>query len=337
MKRGAKASPSVTIKDVARAAGVSIATVSRSLNSPAIVERATRDRVQSVVRSMGYVPHGAAQSLIKRRTNTVAVVLPDIAGDFFSELIHGIDGAARQAGYHVLVSSAHNDAREVDDLLRTLNGRVDGMIAMAPDAASLDSFAQRPSRMPVVLLRGPFRGWTGSALGADNYGGACALMRHLLLSGHRRIAFLSGPTGNYDAEERLRAYRDEMRAAKLTKYASVIAGDFGEDSGCVCADQIIAESPRATALFCANDAMALGALSRLQECGIKIPADIALAGYDDVRLARFTTPALTTVRVPIAELGRRALTLVLDEIRTPNTEPVHLTLPTELIIRNSSR
>jgi len=294
-----------TIKDVARAAGVSVASVSRALNGHESVTDATRQRILAAAGQLRYVPHAAARSLITRRTDTIGVLLPDLHGEFFSELIRGIDAGARASGRHLLISSSHGSEAEAAQALRMLQGRVDGLIVMSPHAGADVLGANLPAALPTVLLNTRVASGTYPAFSIDNYGGAAAMMKHLFASGRRRIAFISGPDNNFDADERLRGYRDAI-AARKGAIEIVLRGDFSESSGYRAGIAICEGDEKPDAIFAANDMMALGCLFALTERGVGVPGDIALAGFDDIPIARFVTPPLTTVRVRIADLGRRA-------------------------------
>ncbi len=329
---------SVTIKDVARHARVSVATVSRVLNEKGPVLENTRARIQSTIEKLGYVPHGTARSLITRRTNTLGVILPDIYGEFFSELIRGIDGAVRKAGYHLLVTSSHGDRGEAGAVFRAMRGRVDGLVILSPDMSVPAVRASIPDTLPVVLLDSPAEG-SGpfDLINIDNSHGAAQMVRHLHALGHKRIAFVRGPQPNVDAAERLRGYREALRDLGLPAADELeFPGNFREDGG-FRAGQRIAEMTRPpTAIFASNDAMAIGCLAALREKGRSVPGDFALAGFDDIPIARFTAPPLTSVRVSIAELGAAAADRVLHGVRHGrNHKRLHLTLPTTLVVRES--
>ena len=325
-----------TIKDVARAAGVSVASVSRALNGHDSVTDATRQRILKVAGEMRYVPHAGARSLITRRTDTVGVLLPDLHGEFFSELIRGIDTAARARGRHLLISSSHGSASEAAQALRTLQGRVDGLLVMSPHADTRMLSANLPASLPTVLMNTRIASGSYVALSVDNYGGATAMMRHLQDGGYRRIAFIGGPPQNFDADERLRGYRDAL--ARQHARETVLAGDFTEASGYRAGLEILARDERPDAIFAANDMMALGCLFALGEHGLSVPGDIALAGFDDVPIARFATPPLTTVRVRIADLGRRAFERLAALIDRDDEVPRDTErLDCELVVRQSTR
>jgi LacI family transcriptional regulator len=309
----------VTIKDVALRARVSIASVSRALHGTGVVTEKTRLRVERAARQLRYTPHGVARSLITRRTNTIGVLLPDIYGEYFSELIRGIDRAARLRGLHLLVSSSHGDAEEASLALRSMSGRVDGVLVMSPHVD-----AQTPgdaARMPAFMI--------------DDYGGAKAMVEHLRGLGYSHIAHIAGPAGNYESAERLRGFRAALGPIRAAK-ALVLPGAFTEESGYLAGRQLALATQRPDAVFAANDVMAIGCLFALTEAGIRVPQDIALAGFDDIPIARFVTPPLTTVRAQTTELGRQSLEELARAIEAPDSiKGMKHTLGTQLVIRAS--
>lgn len=326
-------SRAVTIHDVAARAGVSVATVSRVINRKALVREETSRRVLAVAQSMKYVPNVVARSLSIRRSHTIGVVLPDVHGDFFSEVIRGIDGAARRASYHILVSGSHSDRDEMLEVLDAMHGRVDALIVMAPDVSVATLNQALPADLPLVLLNSSAA--DRDTLTVDNYGGAAAMMAHLHSLGHRRIAFIKGPPGNVDARERLRGYRTFTRRDATTQVRE-LEGDFTERSGYEAMRSVLGRGPMPQAIFAANDSMAVGALSALAEAGLQVPGDVAVAGFDDIPIARFVTPPLTTIRVNIEELGRRAFASVFAAIEQPvRRQALRERLSATLIVRKS--
>jgi len=325
----------VTIRDVARESGVSVATVSRALNEIECVTDGTRARVRAAAERLGYAPHGGARSLITRRTGTVGVLLPDLYGEFFSELIRGIDFAAQKHGFHILVASSHSDAREIAAAVGNMRGRVDGFVVMSPDVAARAALTALARSFPATIVGagseiGPF-----STLSVSNTDGAAAMMRHLLSLGHRRIAFIRGPGGNRDAGERLRAARAVAREYPDCALQE-LPGDFRQESGYRAVALLLGDPTLPDAIFAANDAMAIGALSALHEAGWGVPADVAVVGFDDTPVARFLAPSLTTVRVPIAELGETATLRLIDALQGgPALVEHHEVFPTSLVIRAS--
>lgn len=328
----------VTIKDVAREAGVSVASVSRALNGTGGVTADTEQRIREVAARLRYVPHGAARSLITRRTHTIGTLLPDMYGEFFSELIRGIDLAARARGLHLLVSSAHDGVEEAAAALRTMRGRVDGMIILSPRADAAFLHANLPDTLPTVLLNSPVQEPSYSVLNIDNRGGAHAMVRHLAVEGgYRDIAFIAGPQHNFDARERERGYREAMAEFAPEATLRVLPGDFTEESGYRAGQQLAALSPRPRAVFAGNDMMAIGCLLALQEAGLNVPGDVAVTGFDDIPIARYVSPTLTTVRVRIVDLGRSALERLAalldasDQATAASTD----TLGCDIVVRDS--
>lgn len=326
-----------TIKDVAREAGVSIATVSRVLNDVGPVGEDTRKHVQLVARRLKYVPSAIGRSLSTKRTDAIGLLLPDLFGEFFSEVLRGSDLIAQQSHYHLVVSSSHNNRDEICAALAMMRGRVDGLLIMSPhiDAQTLNE--NLPQSLPVVLLNCYVETNGFDALNIDNFGGARAMVEHLLRHGHERIAIVKGIEENFDATERLRGYRAAMKdggGVMDEKYE--IAGNFTEAAGYDAVKQILSLNPRPTAVFCCNDTMAIGALSALRDEGVHVPAEIALAGFDDIPIASYLSPALTSVRVGIHNLGVQAVETLLDAIRHKNTHTKRqMLLPTSLTLRES--
>ena len=327
-----------TIRDVAREARVSVATVSRALNDSGPVRDDTRRRVRDAADNLRFTPHGAARSLITSRTNTLGVLLPDLYGEFFSEIIRGIDRGAQRAGYQLLLSSARNAHDEVHGAFRAMYGRVDGLVLMAPDVELAERFAEHRDGTPIVFINSPVASEDAHVITIDNHGGAYQMVKHLARKGHRRIAIIRGAETNHDATERLRGYRDALEDSDLARDPRLeVHGDFSEAAGYRAGRAALRLHPRPTAIFAANDAMAIGALSALREEGVAVPGDIAVAGFDDIPIARYVSPPLSSVHVPIAQLGERAMDLLLGAIAgTANGAARRVVLPTTLVIRKSS-
>lgn len=307
--------PSVTIKDVARHANVSVATVSRALNGHENVAEAVRTRVLAVAKELRYSPHHAARSLSSRRTNTIGVVLPDLYGEFFSELMRGIDQVARDQGLHLLVSSYHGKPEEQGEALRAMRGRVDGLLLMSPYAIGASQLADELTpAQPAVLINSRLPELEAPALTVDNVSGAAEMVRHLAGSGRRRIAFIAGPEDNFDARDRALGYRQALAGALPGAEPWIVQGDFSEASGHAAARQLLAAKARPDAVFAANDMMALGCLFGCLQAGVRVPDEIAIAGFDDIPLARYAHPPLTTMRVDIAGIGAQAMRMLLQRL-----------------------
>ncbi|MDO1529246.1 LacI family DNA-binding transcriptional regulator [Fulvimonas sp. R45] len=326
----------MTIKDVAREAKVSVASVSRALNGAGGVTTATEKRIREAAARLRYVPHGAARSLITRRTHTIGALLPDLHGEFFSELIRGIDQKARAHGLHLLVSSAHDGVDDAAAALRAMQGRVDGILILSSRVDEAFLKANLPQDLPAVLLNSPLEDGTHAVLNIDNFAGTYAMVRHLLGVGHERIAFVTGPKDNFDAQQREQGFRAAMAEFMPNASPRIVAGDFTERSGLRAGRELLAAKSRPQAVFAANDMMAVGCLQAFREAGLDVPGDIALAGFDDIPIARYVAPPLSTVRVRIADLGRNAMELLADLIERPgpSAASVH-TLGCDIVVRDS--
>lgn len=328
-----------TIRDVARAANVSVATVSRALNKGETVADATRHRVLHFAGTLDYVPHSGARSLATRRTDTIGVLLPDLHGAFFSELIRGLDLGARAHRLHLLLSHSHGDPAEAAAMLRAMRSRVDAMVVMSPYADTDMLSGAANGGVPMVLLSSGAAAGKHPTFSIDNHAGALAVTNHLLDAGHRRIAFIAGPRNNIDAAERLRGYHAALAGNGDAATPLVVQGDFGEASGLAAGRRLIADGVP-DAIFAANDIMAIGCLQAMAEAGLDVPGDVALAGFDDIPVSRFLAPSLTTVAVPIAAIGREALecciALLAGRSAGRSREDAHRIFKPALVVRNST-
>jgi LacI family transcriptional regulator len=324
-----------TIRDVARAASVSVASASRALNGHASVTPETRAKVVEAARQLDYVPHLGARSLSTRRSNTIGVVLPDLFGEFFSEIIRGIDKAAHRRGLQLLLSNMHGSALETASALRAMRGRVDGLLVMSSQLDAEFLARNLPKGLPAVVMNGRIEGANHAAIVIDNQTGAHAAVAHLVAQGCRNIAHLAGPAGNGDAEERAQGFRKAMHEMLGIGDPMVLDGDFSEEAGIAAGRQLTAD---VDGVFSANDMMAIGCIAALTEAGRNVPDDVAVVGFDDVPIARYVTPALSTMRVHIAELGERALERLVQtlEADAETNFGVELLVP-ELVVRASSR
>jgi LacI family transcriptional regulator, galactose operon repressor len=324
----------MTIVDVAREARVSVASVSRVINGHTNVTAETKQRIIEVVERLQYVPHTTARSLITKRTHVIGVLLPDLYGGFFSELIRGIDAAARELHLHLLLSSSHGDVAEMAAAIRAMRGRLEGLLVLAPqlDSAGLGAL---DAEVPTVFMNSRVDDGVSSSLAIDSYGGARAMMQHLVARGHETIAHVTGPIDNFDSHERERGYHDELATSLPAARPLVVRGDFTETSGYLAGQALGAQATRPDAVFAANDVMAIGCLAAFDALDLTVPGDIAVAGFDDIPLAAFVRPTLTTMRVPIVELGHGAVIQLAAVIADPESTAVTTTLQPELVVRES--
>jgi len=243
-------------------------------------------------------------------------LLPDLFGEFFSEVIRGADETAQRNGYHLLVSSSHTSRPEIAAALKTMRGRVDALVIMSPHLDAQTINANLPHNHPVLLLNCQVDDLSYNAINIDNHGGAYQMVSHLIGHGHRRIAIITGTPGNLDAEQRLKGYHDAMVNAGLPVDPSLtIVGDFSEAGGYRVVKKLLDLDPRPTAVFISNDAMAIGAMSALRGAGVSIPSELAVAGFDDIPVCEFLTPRLSTVHVGVHGLGVQAIEMVLGSVR----------------------
>jgi LacI family transcriptional regulator len=326
-----------TIKDVAREAGVSVATVSRVFNNSTLVVDGTRTKVVHIANQLRYSPDPIARSLSRNRTDAVGLLLPDLHGEFFSEVIRGVDQVVQANKKHLLVSSSHNERDEIEAALRMMHGRVDGIIIMSPGIDAETLLQNVSKNLPVVLLNCYVQDSQFDTINIDNDGGAYQSVQHLISHNHTRIAIIKGTENNYDSSLRLKGYRQALLDNNIPlRPAYELNGDFTEAAGAVAAKAIVAMQERPTAVFAANDAMAIGAIGALRELGIRIPDDIAIAGFDDIPIAHSIMPGLTSVHTSISELGMLAMNRLMMAIEKKEEHQRQQTIiRTTLVIRES--
>lgn len=328
-----------TIHDVAREAEVSIATVSRVLNSSNKVSEANTVKVRNAVEKLNYSAHVAARSLKIKRTDTIGVILPEMYGEFFSEFIKGADLAARELGLHLLISSSHDNTEDVASVLASMRGRVDGFVIMS-SLINVDALEKHiPENVPTVIVNGDRKNKRYSSVNLDNYSAAFKMTEHLIEEGYQRITLISGPANNHDAEQRKLGYASAMQEKIPNCQLDIVEGNFSETSGYESGIQILSRAAVPEAVFCSNDAMAIGCLCAFEEHGISVPQDIALAGFDDIRFALYMKPSLSTVSVPIAEMASKSIEILVMKLQDKeniNDSEEHVYSPS-IIIRHSSR
>ncbi|PIQ60915.1 MAG: LacI family transcriptional regulator [Bacteroidetes bacterium CG12_big_fil_rev_8_21_14_0_65_60_17] len=328
----------VTIRDVARIAKVSISTVSRVLNDKCNVSEDKRVRVERAARDLGYIPNPAAQSLHSSRTGSLGVLLPFVSGEFYAEFLNGVDKTAQNGDWLLMISTSHNSEDELRAALKGMYRRVDGLLIMAPNITAESVLMQPHDDIPVVFVNTRCEDEAISLITFDNHGGMREMTRHLIATGHTRIGFIRGPVLAFDAAERERGYRDAHREAGLTVNEELIVpGKYSQQSGHDGAVRLLGMDPRPTAIMASNDDSAIGALSAIREAGLDVPSDVALTGFDDVPSARFTVPPLSTVHVPVRELGARSIEVLMECIKTGQISRLpHQTMDVELRIRKST-
>lgn len=330
---------SSTIFDVAKRANVSIGTVSRVLNNRDRVRRETRERVLTAIRELDYHSNALAQGLASQQTDTIGLVIPQVNDPFYFSIVRGIEDTVTMAGYSLLIASQPHHTSENHYMRLFRRGHVDALILTAIDVFPNELQEMTKGGLPVILIQQD-AGKHVSAVQADNYGGACALTEHLLEHGYRRIAYITGTDHTPDNQERMRGIRDTLAAHGLTLPTELIfRGDYLRGSGGDAMRQILDLPERPHAVFAGNDQMAADAIVAAQERGLRVPGDIAVVGFDDVPLASYVSPSLTTVHQPIYEQGAYAARAALDMLKPggkqPPLPPPRIILPTTLVIRRS--
>ncbi len=337
--KGASHAMAVSIEDVAQRANVSISTVSRVVNGRNIVNAATRKRVENAVRELGYRPNIFARGLMLQRSQILGFVLPDLHGEFYSEIIRGANLRARALGYHLIVSSVTRD----DDGMSLLSsvgaqGMVDGVAVMVSELTACTREALTKISVPLTILDGSVEGIAHDTVMIDQRQGALMLSRHLVHGcGVRRMIFVGGNATNIDSMERLQACQHALAEAGMTladediyylDYEYKTAFDLGE--------RHVEEWARGKAcVFAANDEMAAGIVHAALSRGVAVPTNLRVAGFDDTRLARIMRPRLTTVHVPMQGMGATAVELLVDRLADPSRPTRTITLQSELMIRES--
>lgn len=325
-----------TLDDVARAAGVSTATVSRCLNEPAMVVPATRERVMKAVEELGYTPNFGGRALASRRTNTVGAVIPTMENDIFARGLQSFQEALSNAGVTLLVASSGYDMEREAEQIRALVGRgADGLLLIgAARPASTYEFLKRRA-IPYVLV------WSlGSTddhfIGFDNRQAAAKLAMRVIGLGHRRLAMIAGITHMNDrATDRVAGVRAAMEKAGLDPAAlDVIEAPYTFEDGSNALEKLMAMSPRPTAVICGNDVIAVGAINKAKALGLRVPQDVSITGFDDIDIAMFVEPALTTIHVPHRRMGDAAAEQLLKLIAGKKADD-KVEIETEIIERGS--
>jgi LacI family transcriptional regulator len=311
---------------------VSIATVSRVHGGTDPVSPATRDRVRQAIDELGYRPSRSARALAGLRHDATGIVFPDLSGPYYSEVILGYEEEAARAGQSVFILGTHGRPRAEEQVLE-LADRVDGLVVMSETVRDGVVEQVHAGGLPVVLLARP-RAGTADTVCTENRASAEALTKHLLDDGHRSFAFLGDHRASPDVGDRWRAFAMTLQGVGLAPTFTATSG-FREMDGYRAACDLLDDRARPDAIVAANDETAIGAYRAARERGMAVPTDIAITGWDDIPLAEHVGPGLTTVRQPVRELGATAARLLLERIRGDRTEPHHVLLPTQLVVRAS--
>jgi LacI family repressor for deo operon, udp, cdd, tsx, nupC, and nupG len=323
-----------TVKEIAAAAKVSVATVSRALQRPELVSEKTRERINEVVKRLGYTPNALARNLRTSRTRLIVALLPDIANPFFSEVIRGIEQVAYEKGYSVLLGETQSNlVREQAYADMVAARQVDGMITMFHRVPAIPM----DGRLPLVNACEYVKDSAISSVYVDNVAAAEAAIDYLVALGHRDIAFIAGPSSSPICVDREQGYHLALERAGIAVDPALTAvGDFSIEAGERAIEMFRTQGRTFSAVFCSNDEMAIGAMRALSSAGLRIPEDVSVIGFDDIRFSRYTTPPLTTLSQPKNALGREAMTMLIEILNDPTVPPRKRVLSAELVVRGST-
>ncbi|HGW1211802.1 TPA: ribose operon transcriptional repressor RbsR [Klebsiella pneumoniae] len=328
-----------TMKDVARIAGVSTSTVSHVINKDRFVSEAITAKVDAAIKSLNYAPSALARSLKLNQTRTIGMLITASTNPFYSELVRGVERSCFERGYSLVLCNTEGDEQRMNRNLETLmQKRVDGLLLLCTEThqPSPEIMQRYPSVPTVMMDWAPFDG--GSDLIQDNslLGGDMAT-QYLIDQGHLRIACIAGPLDKTPARLRLEGYHAAMARCGLpVAEGYVVTSDFEFGGGFSAMQQLLALPQRPQAVFVGNDAMAVGAYQALYQAGLQIPQDMALVGYDDIELARYMTPPLTTIHQPKDELGELAIDVLIHRMADPQQKQQRVQLTPELVVRGSA-
>ena len=323
-----------TIDDVAARSGVSTATVSRVLSGSVPARPETRERVLAAARDLGYRPSGIARALVRRETRTLGLVVTDITNPFYPQVVRAVEAAAHEHGYGIVLANGGDDpARELEHLDRLVERRVDGIVIASSRMTKRHAERLRAAAVPVVLVNDTVAGSGLPAVTTAHRHGARMAAEHLVALGHRSIGHISAPAEHPAAGLRRQGVRDALRAAGIDEPLIAI-GDGGVTGGASAAEALLAAG--VTGIVAYNDLTAIGALRALRRAGIGVPDDVSVVGFDDIYLAAWTDPPLTTIRQPIDELGRSAVDHLVDLLGGGRPGSATTVLEPSLVVRDST-
>ncbi len=327
-----------TIKDVAQLAGVSTTTVSHVINGTRFVSDELRQRVYQAMEALNYQPNILARGLRRGDTRTIGLIVPDNSNPFFAELLRAIEDAGFQEGYNVILCNSDGDVDKEAAYIHLLFAKqVDGIIFIAVNNSPGHLSGLLQPDVPVVIVDRDLPLKDTDVILVDNEKGGFDATNYLISLGHHRIACIAGPSGVTPSAERVRGYLRALQEAGICQRDEfIVHGDFRFKSGEQAAHQLLSLPDPPTAIFACNDLMAIGAMRALRQCGVTIPEDVSVIGFDDIQLASAVTPSLTTVAQPIAHIGRVAVHHLVARIRSESVcTPKRIVLETQLIVRES--
>ena len=325
-----------TIRDVAKLAGVAPITVSRVINNDGYFTEETRQKVEAAVLQLNYIPNSLGPSLRSKRTQTLALVLSDITNPFWTTVARGVEDAANKRGYHIIIGNTdESDQKQEEYLLFLMKKQVDGFL-FVPASYNVSTILQK-RHVPFVVLDRRFPSNEIDSVRCDSVGGAYDLTRHLLNLGHRHIAIITGRENHTTASDRVEGYLKALQEAGISETAQIFWGEYTQQSGYDNTVQIIGSQPKPSAIFAANNFIAIGMMRALRDAGLGVPEDMSVVAFDDLPEAITIDPFFTVAAQPAYEMGQRATELLLS--RLENNGPLdhqEIVLPVEIIARKSS-
>ncbi|WP_461206808.1 LacI family DNA-binding transcriptional regulator [Clostridium sp. DL1XJH146] len=328
-----------TINDIAKIAGVSKATVSRVLNESKPVSDEIRMRVEKAIKENNYKPSSIARSLVNKTTNIIGVIIPDIGNPFFSQLVKGIQDGANENGYHIMLCNTYkNEEKEIEYLEILQNHQVDGIVFLTTTIQNSHKLFFQKNKIPVVSVSRRFKELSISSIDVDNYSAAYDATSYLINLDHKEIAMIRGDIDNNSVDfDRFEGYKQAIIDSNIDFHEElVVKGDFSVEGGYNAMGKLLTHKQLPTAIFCASDHMAFGAIKCAHESGLIVPDDISVIGFDDIPLASMFIPSLSTVKQPIYELGQKAIQTIISEIQS-KSKAQNIVLSTEIVIRQSTK
>ena len=326
-----------TIYQVSELAGVSLATVSRVMNNNARVSEATRNKVLDAMAQLGYRPNSIAQSLASNRSNSVGILVSELHGPFYGEMLSGIENECRAAGKHVIIAAGHSEAESEKDGIEFLISRNCDALILHVEAVSDDYLIKLAGgKLPIVLINRYIAKLADNCISLDNELGGYLATQQLLQQGHTQLAYIAGPMWKTDARDRYHGHQRALAEYQLTADPALFfEGDFRETGGSKGLESLLKTSKTFSALVCANDEMASGAITAARELGLNIPQQLSVMGYDNVNFAYYTYPKLSTIDYPISAMGQMAARWVLREVYQYDGNEVQQVFEPALISRDS--
>lgn len=324
----------VTIREVAKKANVSVATVSRVINGSTIVSGLTKKKVEAVIKELNYYPNDVARSLFKGKSKMIALFIPDITNPYFPEIARAVEDITNKHGYTFILCNTDNDVKKEKKYLQNLRQKsIDGIIMMSN---TLDDSHFRDLNIPIVLLDRAFSA-DYSTVSVNNYEEAIKAVNHLKNIGCKRIVHVAGPLHVNNAIERSRGYEDSVKEENFMTEPLIIYGDFNIEIAKKVTMELLTKDKEIDGIFVANDLMAIGVIQAITEMDLKVPENISVIGFDGVLLSEIITPKLTTIAQPIYDLGENAARMIIDKLENNSTDITHSQYEATLVIRESTR